>query len=77
MAIGSVLSSGLAGIQHGRNTVAKAADQIAKLNDSSQPSEDITRSAVDLQQGKIQVQASAKVIAAHSDMMGTLIDIEV
>ncbi len=77
MAINSVLGAGIAGIHKGQTTVAGAADRIAKLNQSSQPAEDITQSAVDLQKGKVQVQASAKVVQAHSDMMGSLLDIKV
>ena len=77
MSIGSVLGSGLQGVQRGFTTVNQAADKIAKVNDSSDPSGDLTESAVSLQQGKIQVQASAKVIETADSTIGSLIDIKV
>ncbi|MCG8672213.1 MAG: hypothetical protein MI867_22600 [Pseudomonadales bacterium] len=77
MSIGSVLGSGLQGVQKGFTTVNQAADKIAKVSDSSDPSGDLTESAVSLQQGKIQVQASAKVIETADKTIGSLIDIKV
>lgn len=75
--INSVLGSGLQGIQKGYSTVNQAADKIAKVAGSSDPSGDLTESAVSLQQGKIQVQASAKVLETANKTIGSLIDIEV
>lgn len=75
--INSVLGSGLQGVQKGFSTVNQAADKIAKVGDSSDPSGDLTESAVSLQQGKIQVQASAKVLETADKTIGSLIDIKV
>ena len=75
--INSVLGSGLQGVQKGFSMVNQAADKIAKVGDSSDPSGDLTESAVSLQQGKIQVQASAKVLETADKTIGSLIDIKV
>lgn len=75
--INSVLGSGLQGVQRGFSTVNQAADKIAKVDSSSDPSGDLTESAVSLQQGKLQVQASAKVLETADRTIGSLIDIKV
>lgn len=77
MAVNSVLGSGLQGVQKGFSTVNQAADRIAKIDKSDNLAGDLTESAVSLQQGKIQVQASAKVIQTANDTIGSLIDIKV
>ncbi|MCG8312537.1 MAG: hypothetical protein MI976_04925 [Pseudomonadales bacterium] len=77
MSINSVLGSGLQGVQKGFSTVNQAADKIAKLNESSDLETDITESAVSLQKGKLQVQASARVLETANRTIGSLIDIEV
>ncbi|PIE40630.1 MAG: flagellar biosynthesis protein FlgE [Gammaproteobacteria bacterium] len=75
--INSVLGSGLYGIQKGYSTMNQAADKIAKAGSSLDPSADLTESAVALQQSKIQVQASAKVLETADKTIGSLIDIKV
>ena len=77
MPISSVVGSGLQGVQNGFSTVNRAADKIAKVDTSENPSGDLTESAVSLQQGKLQVQASAKVIETANETIGSLIDIKV
>ena len=77
MPINSVLGSGLQGVQKGFGTMNQAAERIAKVDTSADPSGDLTESAVSLQQGKLQVQASAKVIQTAADTIGSLIDIKV
>lgn len=77
MAIGSITGSGLEGINKGYGIAGAAADNIAKLSDSKHVGEDLATSAVDLQRGKIQVQASAKVIETENQILGSLIDIKV
>jgi hypothetical protein len=77
--ISSVLSSGVYGIARGNDMLNRSADQIAKANlppEEGGP-EEIVSPMVEQQLGKIQVQASAKVVQAGSDMLGTLIDIKV
>lgn len=77
MAIGSIMGNGLEGINKGFATLNKASAQIAKVSVSEDPSGDITEGAVSLLQGKLQVQASAKVLETANKTMGSIIDIEV
>ena len=74
--IGSVLNSGLSGIQTGYNTLEKGADQAAKLNLPG-GKDDYLMAIVDQIDGEIQVKASANVVGAANETLGTLIDIEV
>ena len=77
--VGSVISTGVVGVQNGYDMLNRSADQIAKANipPSEGGPEEIITPVVEQLLGKIQVQASAKVIQAGSDMLGTLIDIKV
>jgi len=78
MAIGSVLQSGFAGIQRGVRGAADAADKIAKVGAESNKDDatgDITDAAVGLKQNELQVKASAKVVKAGDDMLGSILDI--
>ena len=77
MAIGSIMGNGVAGIQKGLNTVSRASAQIAQVGESADPMKELTESAVSLLQGKLQVQASAKVLETANKTMGSIIDIEV
>ncbi len=76
MAIGSILNNGVMGIQKGFSQLNKASANIAQVSVSEDPMKDLTDSAVDLLQGKVQVQASAKVLQTASDTIGSLIDIK-
>jgi hypothetical protein len=77
--IGSVMNTGVTGVQRGYDMLNRSADQIAKANippEQGGPEELYTPVAEQIS-GKVQVQASAKVIQAASDTLGTLIDIKV
>ena len=77
--ISSVFSTGVQGVQNGYAQLNRSADQIAKANippEEGGPEELYTPVAEQIS-GKQQVQASAKVIQAASDTLGTLIDIKV
>jgi hypothetical protein len=77
--ISSVMNAGVYGIQRGNDMLNRSADQIAKANvppEAGGPEELITP-IVEQNLGKIQVQASAKVVQAGNEMLGTLIDIKV
>ena len=76
MAIGSILNNGVMGIHKGFSQLNKASANIAQLSVSEDPASDLTKSGVDLLQGKLQVQASAKVLQTASDTIGSLIDIK-
>jgi hypothetical protein len=77
MAIGSILGNGVYGIQKGFDTVNRASAQIARVGVADDPATDLTEGAVGLMQGKLQVQASAKVLETANKTLGSLIDIEV
>lgn len=77
MSVGSVLGNGVAGIQQGLNRMTKASEEVASVGTSADPASDLAESAVSLLQGKLQVQASAKVVEAHNKAVGSIIDIEV
>ena len=77
--IGSVMNTGIAGIQRGTDMMNRAADQIAKASvpvEQGGPQELYTP-LTEQMSGKHQVQASAKVIQAASDTLGSIIDIKV
>ena len=77
MAIGSVMGNGLAGIHKGMDTLNKASAQIARVGVSQDPAADLTEGAVSLLQGRLQVEASAKVLSTVNKTLGSIIDIEV
>ena len=77
MGVLSVQSEAVQGIQRGLDGLRKNASEIAsadQLNKAGQGSS-LEGSLLDLQQNKVQVQASAKVISAVDEVMGTIIDI--
>jgi len=77
MGVLSVQSEAVLGIQRGLDGLRKNASEIAsadQLNKAGQDSS-LVGSLLDLQQNKTQVQASAKVVSAVDDVLGTIIDI--
>jgi flagellar hook protein FlgE len=81
---GNALSAGLAGIQQGEQKITQAAQEVASANtqkpvQSNQATEkaDLAKSLLDEKQGQRQVEASAKVVEAGSQMIGSLVDIKV
>jgi len=74
---GSIVGSGLDGINKGFGIVGGVAEKISDLNQSEDQGADIASSLVDLQRGKLQVQASAKVLEAEGEMIGSLINLKV
>jgi len=86
----SVLSAGLAGIQAGQSSAFEAAQKITTATAAQAPSDTgstpatssgnldaITTGAVELLASEQQVQASASVVKAADEILGTLIDIDV
>jgi hypothetical protein len=85
----SAFNSGLSGVHSGQQRVNQAASDIASVSlpepapesSAANPSNsqaqrvDLASSLVDLQIGKEQVQAGAKVIKTADDALGTLLDI--
>lgn len=79
MGVLSIQNEAVQGIQRGLDGLRKnaaeiaSADQLNKAGDST----DLVGSLVDLQQNKMQVQASAKVVSAIDSVIGSIIDIRV
>ena len=82
----SAMNLGVQGINKGMDGLRQNAHDIAaanKLNDVSGQNleqtpgvNDVTESLVGLTENRMQVEASAKVVQAASDMIGTIIDIK-
>ena len=76
MGVLSIQSSAVQGIQRGLDGMRKnaaeiaSADQLNKAGDET----DLVGSLVGMQENKIQVQASAKVVSALDEVIGSLID---
>jgi len=82
MQINSALNTGLQGFQDAQSRVNQAAQDIASqgVKDSTVDSidtKDLTSSLVDLKVAEIDAKANAKVVQTASDVLGTLLDIEV
>lgn len=77
--IGSVMNTGVAGIQTGMNSLARSGQQIASANYPAEKGgpENMVEPIVGQIQAKHQVQASARVFETGSETLGTLIDIKV
>lgn len=76
MGVLSVQSSAVLGIQRGLDGMRKDAADIAsadQLNNSGQET-DVVESLVSLKQNQVQVQASAKVVSAVDEVLGSIID---
>ena len=76
MGVLSVQSNAVLGIQRGLDGMRKNAADIAsadQLNNTGQET-DLVNAVVELNQNKVQVQASAKVVSALDEAVGTLLD---
>ncbi len=76
MGVLSVQNSAVQGIQRGLDGMRKNAAEIASADQLNQAGEetDLAGSMVEMNQNKVQVQASAKVVSALDEVIGTLID---
>ena len=77
MGVLSVQSSAVLGIQRGLDGLRQNAADIASADQLNQAGKDtdLVGSLVGLEQNKVQVQASAKVVSALDEVVGTIIDI--
>lgn len=74
-AVMSAMDSGLYGMQKGLSQIQMSANRIAGEDKSSMDSTQLVEDVVNLNQGKMQVQASAKVVQSASETLGTLLDV--
>ncbi len=79
MSILSVQSEAVQGIQRGLDGIRKAASEIASTDQLNKAGEDtnLVGSLVELEQNKVQVQASAKVVSTIDKALGSIIDLRV
>ncbi len=70
----SALQSAYQGIQTGLQSAASSSAKIASAGTNGG---DLTTPIVKLSQAELQVAASAKVLQASTDMVGSLLDIQV
>ena len=71
----SGFSSAVTGINRGMDAMRKNSHTIASQGASGSVSDKaVTEALVDLKSNSLQVQASAKVLSAHNDILGTLLD---
>jgi hypothetical protein len=71
----SALNSGIAGIQNGLRDAQRAAADIASADAfTAQSPTGIAESMIQLRQAETQVQASAKVVKAVDETIGSLLD---
>ncbi|QYZ66626.1 MAG: hydrolase [Gammaproteobacteria bacterium (ex Lamellibrachia satsuma)] len=75
MAINSIVGPALQGIQRGFQGMRRVASEIASVNQSEkQNPTDLSRAMVEMNQQTNQAKASAKVLKAADDSIGTLFD---
>lgn len=76
MGVLSVQNSALQGIQRGLDGMRQNAAEIASADQLNRAGKDtdLETSMVEMNQNKVQVQASAKVVSALDEVIGTLID---
>jgi len=77
MGVLAVQNEAVQGIQRGLDGMRRNASQIAsadQLNRAGQET-DLAGAMVEMQQNRVQVQASAEVVSAMDEVLGTLIDI--
>jgi len=72
----SVQNSALQGIQRGIDGIRKNATEIASSDQLNQAGQDtsLESSLVGLKQNQVQVQASAKVVSALDEVLGSMIN---
>jgi hypothetical protein len=75
---GSILSTGIQGLQSGVNNARKAAEELTQAAtiaaDSSVGSENILQAIVALKVAENQVEASGAVVRAADEVLGSLLD---
>jgi len=78
-ASGSALAAGMAGIQRGEQKVTQAAQEVVSATTDRPVSQtsSLAKPLTEQEEGRRQVEASAKVVQAADKTIGSLIDIEV
>ena len=74
MSIGSVLNTGIQGVQAGVRGMEQSAQNIVKAGTGENASGDFVEPIMDLKLYENSVEASTKVIKTADEMIGTLLD---
>lgn len=74
MSIGSVLNTGIQGVQTGMRGMEQSAQNIVKAGTSENTAGDVIEPIMDLKLYENTVEASTKVIKTADEVMGTLLD---
>jgi len=77
MGVLSIQSEAVLGIQRGLDGMRKNASEIASADQLNKAGSNtsLVGSLVDMEQNKMQAQASAKVVSAADEVLGTIIDL--
>ncbi len=76
MEISSTFNSGMQGLQRAQEGLDRNAETVAKAVAKSDMTEDVTTAMIESEKNVVQAQASAKVVTAADEMVGTLIDMK-
>ena len=74
MSIGSVLNTGIQGVQAGVRGMEQSAQEIVKAGSGANATGDFIEPIMDLKLYENSVEASTKVVKAADEMIGTLLD---
>ena len=74
MNIGSVLNTGIQGVQAGVRGMEQSAQEIVKAGSGESATGDFIEPIIDLKLYEHSVEASTKVIKTADEMIGTLLD---
>ena len=74
MSIGSVLNTGIQGVQAGVRGMEQSAQEIVKAGSGENASGDFIEPIMDLKLYENSVEASTKVVKTADEMIGTLLD---
>ena len=81
MSVGSILGTGLEGINRAMQGMQRNAEAITQMGSGSEDqvdhanTGDLAKEMVEMKQNELQVKASAKVIESAGETIGTLLDI--
>ncbi len=74
MEISSAYNSGMQGLQKATESLARNADTVAKSIGDTDMNEEVTTALLESKQNVVQAEASAEVVKAADEVMGTIID---
>lgn len=76
MELTSTYNSGMQGLQKAQEGLQRNAETVAKSVAQSEMKEDATTALIESEKNVVQAEASAKIVKAADEMMGTIIDMK-